>query len=134
MLSRPLRLIRRQLSGNVTPFNRRLRGGSWDGIYQSSSNLNCDATAGDFAQSFADSAVGDFEVRNNQIVGHNIAIDEDGSATYSVNIGGVSVTVNYNFTATGGGEVLVSGDFAVSISEEASVSCDGTFSGSRISL
>ncbi len=125
---------------NVTPFKwpwTRPQAPFWDGIYQADVDLSCDAESGDFGDSFADSAVGNFEVRGGKIQGgaEEIEIDSTGHAYYSRNIAGINGEVNYTFTQTADGGVSLSGNISLYGEEEgASVSCTGDFSGSRISL
>lgn len=125
----------------VTPFQwpwqRFQAAPSWDGTYQANANVSCDATASDFANSFADSAVGNFEVRGNKVQGgaYEIEIDSSGAAHYDLSAMGASGSVDYYFTQTADGGVSVSGNLNIYVAEEeASASCTGDFSGSRISL
>ncbi|OGD99928.1 hypothetical protein A2W45_02345 [Candidatus Curtissbacteria bacterium RIFCSPHIGHO2_12_41_11] len=127
-------------TASVSPDYKPRQGGgaSWDGTYSSTANVSCDTASSDFADTFANSSFGNFEVRGNKILGGalEIAIDSSGHASYNANIAGFNVTSDYYFVQTGGGGgVAVSGNFSLyGGAEGVSVSCSGDFSGSRISL
>ena len=122
---------------SVSPDYKPRQGGAiWDGTYSSTTNVSCDAASSDFADTFADSAVGNFEVRGNKIIGGalEISIDNTGYAHYQYNISGFTAILDYYFVGTAGGGVSVSGNFSMyGGAEGASISCSGDFSGSRIS-
>lgn len=108
----------------------------WDGHYTSSVNANCDAESHGFVESLTEGVIGDFEVRGGKFLGGGaeVTIDDSGQATYSVDVAGISISVDYYFVPAADGGVSLSGSFSVSGGDEdATVSCTGDFSGSRIS-
>lgn len=120
---------------SVSPDYKPRQGSApWDGRYTASTNVSCDTASSDFADSFADSAIAEFEVRGGKIIAgpSEIAIDDSGYANYSLSIEGISANINYYFVQTAGGGVSLSGDLNLSGGSEGfSISCSGSFSGQR---
>lgn len=112
---------------------------SWDGTYQTTSNVSCNVPG------IYSSGVVPFSenitVRGNRVYdrqGSSYPISSSGQAQASVNVNYSGVSVSYrqtfNFSASGGvsGNISLSGGGSVE-GQGFSINCSGSFSGSRIS-